>query len=202
MRILIADTIEIFREGLKSVIQDIDPSIQCNEVRNYSSLLASSGEPTDIVLVEHCEEFKPIQLLKSQLFDPKTKIIVLSSNNNKRDLKEFLHLGVYGYLLKNATKLALKQTLEAVLQGEKYFCPFVMDTLLNKKEEESLIADLTEREIEITRMISIGLKNKEIANKLNVSPHTVHTHRKNILRKTGVSSALELSIYAQENGIA
>ena len=201
-KILIADTIEIFREGLQSVIQEIDASFECMHIRNYSNLISAVTEEVEILILEHCEEFKAIQVLKSQIINKNTKVIIVSANNNKRDLKDFLKLNVYGYLLKNSTKLALKQTLNAVINQEKYFCPFVTDILLNTTEKETKINDLTERETEITRLISIGLKNKEIAEKLHLSPHTIHTHRKNILRKTGVSSALELSIYAKENGIA
>ena len=202
MKIVIADTLEIFIEGLRTVIHSIGDTSEIVECRNYSHLLSNLHDNVDLIILEHCNEFKAISLLKSQIIDLKTKIIVVSSNNNKRDLKEFLHLGVYGYLLKSSTKIALKQTVESVLKNEKYFCPFVMDTLLNKQEQDNDIANLTEREIEITRLISVGLKNKEIADRLSVSPHTVHTHRKNILRKTGVSSALELSIYAKANGIS
>ncbi len=200
-KILIADTIELFREGVRSVIHELNNDIECIQISSYDELICLNLDIFNIILLEHIDEFKILKLIKSQVFSANTKVIVVSPNNNKRDLKEFLSLGIHGYLLKKSTKQELAQTILSVLAGEKYFCPFVMETLLTSPQEEPEIAELTTREVEITRLIAVGLKNKEIADRLSVSPHTIHSHRKNILRKTGVSSALELSIYAKENNI-
>ena len=100
-----------------------------------------------------------------------------------------------------------KEILDAVLataKGEKFYCTNVLNYLLEKsfpKETECKPLPLSAREVEIVQLISTGLIAKEIAGKLNLSTHTIYTHRKNIMKKLGIGSTSELVLYAVNEGI-
>ena len=94
----------------------------------------------------------------------------------------------------------------AIYKGEKFYCNKVLDIVFNKhlfkKEDDNCEpTNLTVRETEITILITKGNTNKEVAELIHLSPHTIHTHRKNIMKKLGLKSVSELTIYAISTGL-
>jgi len=91
-------------------------------------------------------------------------------------------------------------------RGEKFFCNKILDVILEKHliedKDDCKSASLSEREIELIKLAVKGFSNKEIADKLFLSIHTVYTHRKNIMRKLKIKSPVELVLYALNSGIA
>jgi DNA-binding NarL/FixJ family response regulator len=138
---------------------------------------------------------------------PECKVIIISSQDKKWNIFKSLEFNVYCYLTKecsiqdifNGDTIWLhraRNSFAVLLQRsfwEKKFNPCQIKTTLPNC--------LTERETDIVRMISKGRLNKEIAHELGLSPHTIHAHRKNIMKKLGVHSAVELANYAKEMGI-
>jgi DNA-binding NarL/FixJ family response regulator len=131
---------------------------------------------------------------------PQIKIIVLSMHDEAHIIKSVLKEGVEGYLLKNIQHSELKSAIRHVSQGLPYVSPEVtrllMDEMNRPKDEPEL---LTERELDVLRLIAKECSNKEIADKLFISERTVETHRKNIFRKTKTSSLVGLIKFAYEH---
>jgi DNA-binding NarL/FixJ family response regulator len=128
---------------------------------------------------------------------PQVKIIVLSMHDEAQIIKSVLKEGVEGYLLKNIQHSELKAAIRHVAQGLPYVSPEVtrllMEEMNKPKEEQEL---LTERELDVLRLIAKEYSNKEIADKLFISERTVETHRKNIFRKTKTTSLVGLIRFA------
>ena len=116
-----------------------------------------------------------------------------------------LEKGVEGYLTRECDEDEIIHAIFAIAKGEKFYCNKVMDIILNKQynpeDNNCEPTTLTQRETEITALIAKGMTNKSIAEQLHLSPHTVHTHRKNILRKLGINSVSELTLYAINIGL-
>ena len=130
---------------------------------------------------------------------PLIKIIVLSMHDEAHIIKSILKEGAEGYLLKNIQHSELKSAIRHVAQGLPYVSPEVtrllMDEMNRPKGEPEL---LTERELDVLRLIAKELSNKAIAEKLFISERTVETHRKNIFRKTKTTSLVGLIKFAFE----
>lgn len=137
---------------------------------------------------------------------PSVNLLIISADNNKESIYQILEMGVNSFLTKACDKEEIIDAIKATARGEKFFCTKVLDYLLEKsfaKGDASSCAPtpLTPREIEIVQLVARGLVAKEIAAQLNLSTHTVYTHRKNIMRKLGLSTASELVLYAVHIGL-
>jgi len=117
-------------------------------------------------------------------------------------IKNLIQLGVDGYLVKNSGKEAMLKAIRDVFSNKQVFSPEVTLSLLGKpsdEESDKNNIDLTEREIEILRLIVDGFSNKEIGEKLFISHRTVDTHRTNMMKKLGVNNVAGLISFAIRN---
>jgi len=124
---------------------------------------------------------------------PTQKIMMLTMNEEKSIIEKMISIGVKGFLLKTTEKEELINAIKTVHSGKDYFSSDVTKLLISKKETETssslgIIANLTEREVEIIKHIANGLSSNEIAEQLFISPRTVETHRNNIIKKLGVNN--------------
>lgn len=162
----------------------------------------------DLVLVDPKKEhgFEIQTVLKLQQERPEIKILIISDIKNEAMVLQILERGVQGYLTYECDTDEIIHAIFAIAKGEKFYCNKVLDIVFNKHLYKKDVDDceatsLTIRENEIAVMLAKGLSNKEVAEKIHLSPHTVHTHRKNIMKKLGVRSASELTIYALSIGL-
>lgn len=137
---------------------------------------------------------------------PDQKLLIISDTTQHEEVLKILEKGVQGYLTRQCDVDEITHAIFAIAKGEKFYCNKVLDIILHKQfapeeEENCEPTVLTERENEITALVASGLTNKDIAEKLHLSPHTVHTHRKNIIKKLGVKSVSELTVYAMSVGL-
>ena len=136
---------------------------------------------------------------------PNQKFLIISEVDNTQLTLRILEKGVNGFLTRECDEDEIKHAVFSIAKGEKFYCNKVLDMILNKdhSEEEDNCEPtvLSNRENEIVALVANGLTNKEIGEKLHLSHHTVHTHRKNILKKLGVGSVSELTIYALKMGL-
>jgi DNA-binding NarL/FixJ family response regulator len=208
IRILIADDHQIVSDGLKNILKDIEG------LRVVAS--ASNGEEAveicktltiDIVLMDidmpKLTGIEATKLIKAQFNH--IKILVLSMHNEKGVIQNAVDAGADGYLLKNTNQNELINAIKKICEGEKFFSSDVTMTLLSKggvsdsNEDKELVESLTEREIEILKLISEGLSNKEIGDKLFISHRTVDTHRTNLMKKLNVHNIEDLIRFALKN---
>jgi DNA-binding NarL/FixJ family response regulator len=134
------------------------------------------------------------------------KVIVLSSYDDVRIVQEVLSLGASGYISKNNAGAHIVQAIKAVANGEQYFSSDIQKELLKSisgqkartgdMPQDLLFDSLTEREKNVLRLVSKELSTSEIAEKMNISHHTVESYRKKLLKKLNVKNSVGLAIYA------
>ncbi len=133
----------------------------------------------------------------------KVKIIGLSLHDDIGYVKKLLSSGAKGYLTKNTSKTELIEAIHTVMRNEVYIAHEIKDryfaSLLNINDETSK-KELTNKEIEIVKLITQGLTSKQIGDQLFISPRTVETHRHNILKKLEIPNAAQLSTWAKTKG--
>jgi DNA-binding NarL/FixJ family response regulator len=204
-KLLLIDDHQLFNDGLKSLLST-EPNIEVlGQVFEAKNILyeVQRLSPNLLFLDINLPDGNGIEMSKIILKNfPQTKIILLTMYADYQMLKEAKKAGVHGYILKNTSKQELLNGIEVVLGGANYF-----DEKINKEPESNNNDDiskkysLTEREIEIVRFVREGLDSYQIADNMNLSYHTVKTHRRNIHFKIGTSTTPELIKFANENGI-
>jgi DNA-binding NarL/FixJ family response regulator len=208
LKILHANANILMANGLNTLIKrggGVDMLCVCkNENELFDQL---ERENFDLVVIDPLASgyFSANTANKIKQLHPKQKVLIISDIEHPREVLGILEKGVQGYLTRQCDEDEIIHAIFAIAKGEKFYCNKVLDIILNKqfetKDENCEPTVLTERESEITALIASGLTNKEIADQLHLSHHTVHTHRKNIIKKLGVKSVSELTVYAMNVGL-
>jgi two-component system nitrate/nitrite response regulator NarL len=202
--IFIVDDHQMVIDGLKLIISTIDGFEIVGE--STSATRALDGFATavpDIVLTDvSMPEMSGIELTRIvKKRHPQVKVIALSMFSESQVVAEMIDAGISGYILKNTGKQELIEALNKVASGQNYFGQDITLQLMKSFKRNQEESRLTDREIEIIRMIEQDFGNKKIADLLFISERTVETHRKNILRKTNTQSVVGLLKYAYERKI-
>jgi len=205
IRLGIVDDHQIVIDGLSSLLKGHDKFNFSFATTDSSEVLDLIKEkPVDILLTDVMMPRLPGNQLAKQVRQqyPGVKILALSMSGQGDLVNEMIEdADIAGYVLKNIGKQELVKALEKIAGGGIYFSEEVIDELQRasnrKKQKEE--AHLTDREIEIIRLIEKEYNNKLIAETLYISERTVETHRKNIFRKTGTNSVIGLVKYAYEH---
>jgi len=169
--------------------------------------LKSLGIPPDVVLLdlglEKVDSLKLMTLLQEEA--PTTKVIAMDILPEHVDITEFVKAGGSGFIMKDASQEDYIATIKAVADGKKVLPPILTKSLFTQIVEYALEGDkkifddalrLTQREREVIDLISEGLSNKEIAQRLHIATYTVKSHVHNILEKLTLSSRLQIAAYA------
>lgn len=202
IRVIVVDDHEIFRNGLKMVIDKIDTARLAGEASNGQEFLELlKATPVDVVLMDVEMPFmNGIEATRQALIEfPQIKIIALTMFNEDQYIQSMLDEGAKGFLIKNIKKDALKSALQTVHDGGNYYSEELFRFFTQqvvKDEKNTPTIKLTKREKEILQLLAEGLSNKEIAEILFVSERTVIGHKTNLLAKTGCKSTVSLLSYA------
>jgi two-component system response regulator NreC len=208
IRIIIADDHRVFIDGMRALLKEFPEIEVVGDAENGEQLIEEVKKLNpDVVLTDIQMPVKDgLDATKEihKLFPP-VKIIALTMLNETLFIKKMLEAGASGYILKTVNKEELITAIRKVAAGEKYFTAEVTAQLMNnfseKSSAQSLSASLTKREKEILILIAQGLTDKEIAEKVFLSPLTIITHRKNILSKLGLKNKVELTRFAIDNNL-
>jgi len=215
IKIFVADDHQLFIEGIKALTRDNQEVKLIGEAENGEDLLAQlkTNQPDVILMDINMPKINGIEATKKirQLY-PEIKILALTMFDDTLYVSEMIKAGASGYLLKNAGKSELITAITTVYKGERYVSSEVslkMIDKMNNNDQSSAEnkmppvrkSEVTKKELEILKLIAQELTNAEIASKLNNSPMTIITHRKNLLRKLGVKNTAGLIKYAMENGM-
>lgn len=203
IKVVLVDDHHIVLDGLESLLQQ-EPEFQVlASLRSGEEVLdlLKTQQPNILLTDFTLPGISGIDFVRQvRKHYPQIKIIVLSMHDEAHIIKSVLKEGIEGYLLKNIQHSELKSAIRHVAQGLPYVSPEVtrllMDEMNKPKDEPEL---LTERELDVLRLIAKEFSNKEIADKLFISERTVETHRKNIFRKTKTSSLVGLIKFAYEH---
>ncbi len=209
IRILIADDHELFRRGLRMVLEDEDDIDVVGEVGDGMSAvqLATEEAPDVMVMDVRMPQLSGIEAairIKEAL--PHTKILMLTISDEEDDLYEAIKAGANGYLLKEISIDEIGNAVRSVHAGQSLISPSMASKLLNefasmiKREEEEKeqvpAPKLTPREMEVLEHVAKGMNNREIAKALFISENTVKNHVRNILEKLHLHSRMEAVVYA------
>lgn len=202
-KIFIVDDHQMVVDGLRALLNNEEKyQVMGHSNRPLEVTKLLEETPCDILLTDiNMPEMSGVELtrlVKKQF--PSIKILALSMFGDYHVIKEMIDAGISGYILKNTGKQDLLEALNRILDGHTYFSEEVTKEL-TKSHTVGATGCLTNREVEIIRLIEKELSNKQIAEKLFISERTVETHRKNIFRKTSTQSLVGLLKYAYEHKI-
>jgi DNA-binding NarL/FixJ family response regulator len=207
INVLIADDHPLLIDGIKSTLEGVEGISIVAEVNNGYQVLEQldSGLAVDVILMDinmpKLDGLSCTKMLRKKY--PDVKVIALSQYDEKRFVKQMVKNGAKGYLLKDTDKETLAKAIKTVYGGESYFCERLSMRLISQElkteDTKSLFPKLTDREIEILRLIGREYSSQEIADKLFISFHTVESHRANLMSKAGVKNTAGLIRWATEN---
>jgi DNA-binding NarL/FixJ family response regulator len=206
-RILLVDDHQMFREGLKALLQGEAGYLVVGEAENGIRGLELSRElAPDVVIMDismpEMNGVEATRRIHEEL--PDIMIIVLSMHTEKRFVLGVLKAGAAGIVVKNSASAELVSAIETVLSGKTYLSPSVSSFLVQNFLEQELEEGekvLSPRERQILKLIAMGKGAKEIGYDLNISNKTVEAHRMQLMRKLDIHNVAELVKYAIREGI-
>jgi len=206
MRIFLADSQDVLRRGLRSLLSEYPGWSVCGEAKNGSEALARILESKpDLVIVDldlpELDGIQATRRIREAL--PETEVLFFTTHNEDHVIAQALKAGARAYLLKTDSEDTLIEAVEALSKHLPFFgdraSEVLLNHLLNNTSESNESHTLTDRESEIVQLLSDGKSNKEVASSLFISVKTVETHRAAIMRKLGLKSITELVRYAIRN---
>ena len=208
IRLVLADDHRIILEGLEQLFRrEKDFEVVATATTGESALAAvKKHKPQVLVLDIQMPEGNGLWVLK-QIHSEKiqTRVVLLTATLDEDEVLDAMQSGVSGLVLKEAAAVNLVDTVRRVQRGERALEPTLvtraLDRLSQREEAKKIVEVLSKRETEIVKMVAAGLRNKEIALKLNIGEGTVKTHLHTIYEKLGVHGRVELTTYAIERGI-
>lgn len=212
IRLLIADEQSLFREAVKAVLErEPDIEVVGEFGDGLQAVAAAQVTQPDVAIVNaglpNGDGYRVTTMLRSLV--PECRVLVLSGNEEERDLIAAFEAGANGYLTKTSPLAELVHATRAIHDGETLVPPRMLGTLITRltrrrtEQDEALrsISRLTRREREVLALLSEGADNDGIAQALVISPQTARTHIQNVLGKLGVHSRLEAAAFVRQNGI-
>ncbi len=211
IRVLIADDHVIVAESLSILIDTMDGIEVVGTANNgWQVLTFLETNDADVVLTDlHMPLMNGIEtIIRVHEKYPKVAVMLLTMSEEPAVIKEALVAGVDGYIMKRAERKELERAIKTVASGQKFFSEAVVMRLAqmpnpnttNGKDSVAENLSLTPREIEVMRLVIQDLSNAEIAEKIFISSTTVETHRRNLMKKLGVNTALGLMRWAMKHG--
>jgi DNA-binding NarL/FixJ family response regulator len=204
LRILIADDHHVVRQGLRTYLR-VDPELEVvGEAEDGAEAvrLARRLRP-DVVLMDlimpELDGIAATQQIRSEL--PDTEVMALTSVLEDASVVEAVRAGAIGYLLKDTKAQELRQAIKAAARGQVQLSPKAAARLMREVAAPDRPETLSEREIEVLRLLARGRANKEIARDLSIAEKTVKTHVSSILGKLGVQSRTQAALYAGRTGL-
>ena len=212
--IVIADDHQIFRDGLHRLLE-IEGDMQViGEAADAEQALALTRtlHPDVLLLDLAMPRVSGLEALRelSEEREAPTRVIMLTAAIDRVDIVKALQLGARGVVLKESATALLMKGIRAVMNGEYWIgreavtdLVFALRTVRGESDRTEAPVDhgLTDRELQITRLVVAAAGNREIAEKLGISEKTVKHHMTNIFNKLGVSSRLELALFAINNDV-
>lgn len=199
--ILLVDDHQILLDGTKNLLGSLDSvAVKATASTGAEALKQLEKDHFDLLITDfELPDLTGLDLIKAaKKRNSEIKLIVLSMHSEPVLVRDLLAEGINGYVLKQDSSLQLLQAVERVLAGKRYLSDDISEILIQQMNEPIVKNELTPREVEIIRLIAQENSTKQIAELLFISERTVETHRKNIIRKTGVGSLVGLVKYAYD----
>jgi two-component system NarL family response regulator len=208
IRVLIVDDHALFRRGLQMVLEgesDIDVVGEAND--GHEAVEKAEQTTPDVVLMDvrmpRRSGIEATRAIKDT--QPLTRILMLTISDEEADLYEAIKAGASGYLLKEISIEEVSGAVRAVHQGQSLISPSMASKLLTefasmvkRRDERAQVPGprLTDRELEVLKLVAKGMNNRDIGQELFISENTVKNHVRNILEKLHLHSRMEAVVYA------
>lgn len=209
-KLAVVDDQQLFRKGLVSLLSEFDELKIMIEASNGKEFIDQlNGKKPDVVFLDlempEMNGIETTEFLRSKY--PEIKILILTLHNEEEIILHLIEKGAHGFLLKDDPLDSLVDAVYSVMDTGYYFNDRVSKAMVqglvktNKIAPKFNTAELSEREIQIIKLICQELTNREIAERLKLSSRTVDGHRENILHKTKAKNVVGVVMYAMKNGL-
>lgn len=201
MRLLISSRNTLIPNGIQHTLGLSRHHVVAHYYQSPDQLIAKSIlERTDLVLLDKDDAdtftFADVTYIRERL--PRLKVLVLSTIDHLDFMQQCYTGGIDGYLTYDCSTEEIEEAISSIGRNQSFFCQKILTILLPRLSIQPAVVpgkNLTDREMEIALLIAEGNTNKQIGEQLCISPHTVHTHRKSLMKKLGISSAREVALF-------
>jgi DNA-binding NarL/FixJ family response regulator len=208
IRITIADSHFLSRKGLAVVLNENADFTLVAEALSTSDLVNQSKfYAPHLIIIDYTSSNFTLEGLQQIVKKyPEAKLLAITQPLPAAKISQALNTGVTSHLLKDCDQDEIIEAIYKTVKGEKFMCGKIVTDILHDSEQTVSSCEglnISEREMEIIKLVAEGYSNKEVADKLFLSTHTVTTHRKNIMNKLGVNNTAGLVLFAvRENLIS
>ena len=211
VRVLLVDDHDLFRTGLRNLLEQQGVDIVGEAASGSEALkLVREGAPDVVIMDLNMPGMGGVEATRHMSRDaPLTRVIVLTISEEEQDVMDAILAGACGYLLKDASIQDLMQGIQAASVGESLISPHIAGKVLQHvrattaapEAAATIRAELSDREIQVLKLIANGKDNALIARELHISPKTVKNHISNILMKLQIENRIQAAVYAVRSGI-
>jgi DNA-binding NarL/FixJ family response regulator len=211
VRVLIVDDLDLFRSGLRNLLEDEGVQVVGEASAGQEALNIVREVAPDVVVMDlNMPGMGGVEATRHiSTIAPLTRVVMLTISDQDNDVIDAILAGACGYLLKDSSIQELIAGIRAASHGESLISPTIASKVLQRVRasstqpaiETTIRAELSEREIEVLKLIANGKDNAMIAGELHISPKTVKNHISNILMKLQIDNRIQAAVYAVRSGI-
>lgn len=208
VKVMITDDHSLIREGLKQLLElKGDFQVIAEACDGIDCMEKLKEQIPDVLLLDinmpRMNGLEVLQKIKDEKID--VKILVLTVHNEVEYLLKAVDIGINGYLLKDSESSELKKAILSVVDGEDYIQPSLIPVLnakmIDRDMDSEKIEKLTKRELEVLKLLAVGMYNKGVADELHISERTVKNHVSSIFKKIDVSDRTQAAVFAIRNNL-
>jgi DNA-binding NarL/FixJ family response regulator len=211
-RVLLVDDHDLFRTGLRNLLEEQGDVQIVGECDNGTDALRGVRElaPDVVVMDLNMPGISGVEATRQiSMVAPLTRVLVLTISDQDSDVMDAIIAGACGYLLKDASIAELVQGIQAAAVGESLVSPTIASKVLQRvrsssssqRDADVIRSELSDREIQVLKLIANGKDNAMIAGELHISPKTVKNHISNILMKLQIENRIQAAVYAVRSGL-
>ena len=211
IRVIIVDDHDLFRTGLRNLLEEQSVHVVGEAAAGAEAVRAVAELTPDVVVMDlNMPGMSGVEATRQiTSISPLTRVVVLTISDQDGDVMDAILAGACGYLLKDASIQDLIRGIGAAAVGESLISPTIAAKVLRRVRssssqpeiERTIRAELSEREIEVLKLIANGKDNAQIARDLVISPKTVKNHISNILMKLQIDNRIQAAVFAVRSGI-
>jgi DNA-binding NarL/FixJ family response regulator len=211
LRVVVVDDHDLFREGLRNLLEEQGVNVVGEAPNGQTAIRLASDLTPDVVVMDlNMPGLTGVETTRQLAgIVPLTRVLVLTISADDEDVMNAVMAGACGYLLKDASIQDLVTGIRAAAAGESLISPQIAAKVLQRLRSQAtsedaaatIRAELSDREIEVLKLIANGKDNAQIARELFISPKTVKNHISNILMKLQIDNRIQAAVYAVRSGI-
>jgi DNA-binding NarL/FixJ family response regulator len=211
VRVIVVDDHDLFRTGLKNLLEEQGVNVVGEAPNGQTAIRLASDLAPDVVVMDlNMPGLTGVETTRQLAgVAPLSRVVVLTISADDDDIMDAVMAGACGYLLKDSSIQELIAGIRAAASGESLISPQIAAKVLQRLRAQStsedaaatIRAELSDREIEVLKLIANGKDNAQIARELFISPKTVKNHISNILMKLQIDNRIQAAVYAVRSGI-